>query len=256
MLRADNRSPPACLPPACAAARELSDYPAPAHAELPLSQPGRSHLRGGGSALGLQLHQRLPRHRAGGPGQRRGPGRGRELPVATASGLPQRHRRLRGVAVRLKGKAPNTARHRREDHRARRRPCPMQSQEMQCGGRYLSSDQPLRVFAAGTLTNRLTFEVRWRSGLRSLITNLEPNCLVEVDEAAARPPTQTPDPRPRSRIPDPRPYSTTSAPSSITPTWRFPITTWNVSRCSTSFSAVPVLAWDGWTWTGTARRSW
>jgi len=36
---------------------------------------------------------------------------------------------------------------------------PLQSQEMICGGRYLSSDEALRVFAAGSMTNLLRVEV-------------------------------------------------------------------------------------------------
>jgi len=86
------------------------------------------------------------------------------------------------VAVRLKGTKPNT-----QGIGAkiivRGGAVPSQSQEIQCGGRYLSSDQAIRVFAAGTLTNRLTLEVKWRSGRRSLIANADPNCLYEIDEA-------------------------------------------------------------------------
>jgi len=98
------------------------------------------------------------------------------------------------VAVRLKGKAPNT-----QGIGAkiivRGGAVPEQHQEMQCGGRYLSSDQPMRVFAAGTLTNKLTIEVKWRSGLRSYISEAEPNCMYEIDEnfASAAPPDSKPD---------------------------------------------------------------
>ena len=88
------------------------------------------------------------------------------------------------VAVRLKGQAPNT-----QGIGAkmilRGGAVPLQSQEMQCGGRYLSSDQPQRTFAAGTLTNRMTLEVKWRSGKRSFLANVEPNCLYEVAEPSA-----------------------------------------------------------------------
>ena len=68
------------------------------------------------------------------------------------------------VAVRLKGQPPNTA-----GIGARITvtggPVP-QSQEMMCGGRYLSCDEAMRVFAAGSVTNRLRIEVAWRSGRR------------------------------------------------------------------------------------------
>ncbi len=89
------------------------------------------------------------------------------------------------VAVRLKGRAPNTqgigAR-----ITVRNGAVPEQHQEMQCGGRYLSSDQPIRTFATGFPTNELTIEVRWRSGLQSFIRQAQPNCLYEIDEAFAK----------------------------------------------------------------------
>ena len=62
-----------------------------------------------------------------------------------------------------------------------------QSQEMICGGRYLSCDDTMRVFAAGTPTNELTFEVIWRSGKRSVVEGALPNRLYEISEAAAAP---------------------------------------------------------------------
>ncbi len=73
------------------------------------------------------------------------------------------------IAVRLKGLSPNT-------HGIGARigvtggPVPLQTQEMICGGRYLSCDDTIRTFAAGNSTNRLTIEVAWRSGRRSLVT--------------------------------------------------------------------------------------
>lgn len=90
------------------------------------------------------------------------------------------------IAVRLKGLPPNT-------HGIGARigvtggPVPLQTQEMICGGRYLSCDDSMRTFAAGNPTNRLVIEVSWRSGLRSLITNALPDHLYEIDEAAAQP---------------------------------------------------------------------
>ena len=86
------------------------------------------------------------------------------------------------LAVKLKGRAPNT---RGIGARivVRGGAVPMQSQEMIAGGRYLSADEPLRVFAAGELTNRLTVEVTWRSGRRSILHGVKPNTLCEVDEA-------------------------------------------------------------------------
>src|SRR5438034_8351492 len=52
---------------------------------------------------------------------------------------------------------------------------PMQSQEMICGGRYLSSDDPMRVFAAGSRTNEMRIEVKWRSGKRSVVNGVKSN---------------------------------------------------------------------------------
>src|SRR5439155_3866113 len=66
-------------------------------------------------------------------------------------------------------------------------PVPLQSQEMISGGRYLSCDQAMRVFAAGSLTNQLRIEVDWPGGKRSIVTNAVANYLYEIDEAAAMP---------------------------------------------------------------------
>src|SRR5439155_21585825 len=62
---------------------------------------------------------------------------------------------------------------------------PMQSQEMICGGRYLSSDDSMRVFAAGSLTNEMRIEVKWRSGKRSAVNGVRANRIYEIDEAGA-----------------------------------------------------------------------
>ncbi len=62
---------------------------------------------------------------------------------------------------------------------------PMQSQEMICGGRYLSGDQPMRVFAAGSLTNEMRLEVAWRGGRRSVVSGVKANRIYEVDELRA-----------------------------------------------------------------------
>src|SRR5438094_1029690 len=88
------------------------------------------------------------------------------------------------VAVRLKGQSTNT-----RGIGAKiwlyGGAVPMQSQEMICGGRYLSSDDPMRVFAAGSLTNEMRIEVKWRSGKRSVVNGVKANRIYEVDEAAA-----------------------------------------------------------------------
>jgi enediyne biosynthesis protein E4 len=60
-----------------------------------------------------------------------------------------------------------------------------QSQQIMAGGRFASSDAPMRVFAAGHLTNRLVIEVTWRSGGRSVIRNARPNHLYVISEEGA-----------------------------------------------------------------------
>jgi enediyne biosynthesis protein E4 len=73
-----------------------------------------------------------------------------------------------------------------------------QSQEMIAGGRYLSGDEPARVFAAGHSTNRLTLRVRWRSGRESQWEGIGANQEVELVEPSSpapsreRPPTPPP----------------------------------------------------------------
>ncbi|HAB18537.1 MAG TPA: hypothetical protein DCE44_19110 [Verrucomicrobiales bacterium] len=70
-----------------------------------------------------------------------------------------------------------------------------QGQHVIAGSRYLSGDEGLRVFATGEATN-VAVEVRWPSGRVSLATNIGPNSVLEVREAAAsplsRPATSTP----------------------------------------------------------------
>jgi hypothetical protein len=87
------------------------------------------------------------------------------------------------VAVRLQGASPNT---RGIGAKIRVFGGPVnQSQEIISGGRYLSSDDPMRVFAAGSPTNRLRIEVNWRSGNRSVVSDVRANCLYEISEAGA-----------------------------------------------------------------------
>jgi hypothetical protein len=92
------------------------------------------------------------------------------------------------VAVRLKGAGPNT-----KGIGAKIKvlggAVPVQTQEIQCGGRYLSGDDTMRTFAAGSATNDLTIEVAWRSGKQSVIKGAEPNHIYEIDESSATPGT-------------------------------------------------------------------
>jgi enediyne biosynthesis protein E4 len=88
------------------------------------------------------------------------------------------------VAVRLRGKVPNT-----QGVGAKIKvtggAVPAQTQEVISGGRYLSGDDTMRVFAAGTLTNHLSIEVTWRSGRRSVVPEALPNHIYEIDEGVS-----------------------------------------------------------------------
>jgi hypothetical protein len=102
------------------------------------------------------------------------------------------------VAVRLKGQPLNTrgiGAHIAVTGGA----VPLQTQEMQCGGRYLSSDEPIRMFAAGRMTNAISIEVVWRSGKKSRLEGVRPNQLVEMVEPPGTPekaPAKPPQPPP------------------------------------------------------------
>ncbi|MBL9166524.1 MAG: VCBS repeat-containing protein [Verrucomicrobiales bacterium] len=98
------------------------------------------------------------------------------------------------LSVRLKGLAPNT---RGIGARIKVTGGPVpQSQEMIGGGRYLSSDDTVRMFAAGSMTNRLRIQVLWRSGHLSEVTEALPNTLVEIEEPQGVPPPPKPTPNP------------------------------------------------------------
>ena len=88
------------------------------------------------------------------------------------------------VAVRLKGAGPNT-RGIGAKIFVRAAGFPAQSQEMMAGGRYLSSDDPIRAFAAGA-AKEVAIEVRWRGGKTTRLEGLEPNCVYEIDESSAQ----------------------------------------------------------------------
>ena len=85
------------------------------------------------------------------------------------------------VAVRLRGAASNT---RGIGAKIKVSGGPVvQTQEIIYGGRYLSSDDAMRTFAAGA--GEMRIEVTWRSGKRSVVTGVKANHLYEIDEAAA-----------------------------------------------------------------------
>jgi enediyne biosynthesis protein E4 len=104
----------------------------------------------------------------------------------SAAGLYRNNAPAPRIAVRLNGLAPNT-RGIGAKIRVRGGPVP-QSQEMISGGRFLSSDDAIRVFAAGASREGLTIEVDWRSGRRSVLFPAHPGQLYVVDESAAAEP--------------------------------------------------------------------
>ena len=89
------------------------------------------------------------------------------------------------VAVRLRGTVPNA-----QGVGARvvlRAGGMTQMQEILAGGRYLSGDEAMRVFAAPSGVGAMTLEVSWRSGRRSRIEGVKENLLYEIDEAESEP---------------------------------------------------------------------
>jgi hypothetical protein len=87
----------------------------------------------------------------------------------------------RRLAVRLKGEAPNTS---GIGAKIKVMGGPVaQSQEIICGGRYLSSDEAMRTFAAGAEEMRI--EVNWRNGGRTVVAGAKANRIYEVEEGAA-----------------------------------------------------------------------
>ena len=93
------------------------------------------------------------------------------------------------VAVCLRGLAPNT-RGVGARIRVQGGPVAWQQQEIQAGGRYLSSDEPVRTFAAGTNGAALRIEVLWRDGSESVVEDVRGGRVYEVFQQGARPATK------------------------------------------------------------------
>jgi hypothetical protein len=102
--------------------------------------------------------------------------------LGVAAGIYQNRATAPRVAVRLKGIPPNT---RGIGAKISLVGGPMpQTQEMISAGRYLSSDDPMRVFAAGTDLVNGRIEVTWRNGQRTIVRDVQPNHLYEADQQA------------------------------------------------------------------------
>ncbi len=87
------------------------------------------------------------------------------------------------LLVRLKGARGNTAGIGARIV-VRGGPVPEQTQVVMAGGRYLSSDEPVRCFAAGA-AQELSVEVRWPSGAVSRVEHVRPNQTLVVEETSA-----------------------------------------------------------------------
>jgi hypothetical protein len=97
------------------------------------------------------------------------------------------------IAVRLKGKGKNTqgvgARIRLLD------PQGLQQKEIMAGGRYLSSDETRRVFAANWPNGQSAqLEVHWPGGAVSRVASVERNHLYVIDELGASQPNNSTNP--------------------------------------------------------------
>ena len=84
------------------------------------------------------------------------------------------------VAVRLRGRAPNTS-GAGSKIRVLGGPVPVQQKEVVLGGTYLSGSDPLYAFATGTAQD-LTIEVDWRRGGHTVIHGVKPNREYEISE--------------------------------------------------------------------------
>jgi hypothetical protein len=76
-----------------------------------------------------------------------------------------------------------------------------QSQTVICGGRYLSSDDGLRVFAAVSSSNQFRLEIRWPDGALSVTEGLRGNHVYEIEQALVvkhkeQPLSASPNPEP------------------------------------------------------------
>jgi hypothetical protein len=89
------------------------------------------------------------------------------------------------VAVELVGLAPNTAGIGAQIT-LRGGAVPSQTEEVVCGGKYLSCSQTRVVFAAGSAKSGMGLDVRWRNGKRSHVSAVSANRLYRIDEHGAQ----------------------------------------------------------------------
>jgi hypothetical protein len=104
--------------------------------------------------------------------------------LGTPAGIYRNETSASRVAVRLKGKAPNT-----QGIGAKIKllgaTVPRQSQEVIAGGRYMAGADVEVVFAAGKVAEGMSLEVLWRNGKRSEVKGVKANRRYEIDEATS-----------------------------------------------------------------------
>lgn len=121
--------------------------------------------------------------------------------LGTAAGIYRNESSAPRVAVRLKGKSPNT-----QGIGAKimllGATVPMQSQEIIAGGRYMAGSDAEAVFAAGKVADGMTLQVRWRNGKRSEVKGVKANRRYEIDEAEAKDSAEPAKPQPKPLFED------------------------------------------------------
>ena len=89
------------------------------------------------------------------------------------------------LAVELVGVAPNTSGIGAQIT-LRGGAVPSQTEEVVCGGKYLSCSQTRVVFAAGKAKTEMELDVRWRGGKHSQVAGVSANRLYRIDEHGAQ----------------------------------------------------------------------
>jgi hypothetical protein len=88
------------------------------------------------------------------------------------------------IAIRLKGQAPNTQ---GIGAKVTLTGGPVtQSKEVTGGGHYLSSSDPLIVFAANRNNDTMSLEILWRNGKKSVIDSVKSDRIYEIDESFSK----------------------------------------------------------------------
>ena len=112
--------------------------------------------------------------------------------LLSAPSLLKNNTPARRIRIQLQGKVPNT---RGIGARIEVRGGPVfQSQEILGAGRYLSSDQATRSFAAHSDGRPVSIKVTWRSGAISTLHQIPSNTLCEIFESEAHSQSSTPKP--------------------------------------------------------------